>query len=55
MGKLVLTDANSLLSDDEISWLVMLRMNESFMTHMREHYATYAKQLEGQKYGCTIV
>jgi hypothetical protein len=44
MGKEVLTDGNSLLSDEEIEMLVVLRMNESFMRHMREHYSQYAKQ-----------
>lgn len=44
VGKLVLTDGNTLLSDEEIEMLMVLRMNESFMRHMREHYSKYAKQ-----------
>jgi hypothetical protein len=34
---------NTLLLDEEIEMLVVLRMNESFMRHMREHYSQYAK------------
>ena len=31
MGKLVLTDGNSLLGDDEIEILVVLSMNKDYM------------------------
>lgn len=40
----MLTDGNTLLSDEEIEMLVVLRMNEAFMRHMRKHYSKYAKQ-----------
>jgi len=53
MGKLVLMDANSLLSDKEVSMLVVLRMNEQFMQHMRTHYKKYLKQLE--RFGRTVI
>jgi len=33
--------------------LVILRMNEYFMRHMRKHYFTYVKKLE--QFGCTLV
>lgn len=44
VAKQVLTDGNTLLSDEEIEMLVVLRMNESFMRHMREHNSECAKQ-----------
>jgi hypothetical protein len=53
MGKLVLTDGNSLLKDSEIEMLVTLRMNREFMEFMREHYGDQIK--EKQPFGMTIV
>jgi hypothetical protein len=41
MGKLVITDGNSLLKDDETEMLVVLRMNRDFMCFMREHYGEH--------------
>ena len=35
----VMTTGNTLLSDDELEMLVVLRMNREFMEFMREHYA----------------
>lgn len=34
----VLTEGNTLLDDDELEMLVVLRMNRDFMQFMREHY-----------------
>ena len=34
----VLTEGNTLLADDELEMLVILRMNREFMQHVREHY-----------------
>jgi hypothetical protein len=34
----VLTEGNTLLSDEELEMLVILRMNRNFMQFMREHY-----------------
>ena len=53
MGKLILTDGNSLLSDDEIDMLVTLRMNASFMTSMRTHYAGHLVACE--QFGMTVI
>lgn len=50
-GKLVLTDGNSLLSDEETEMLVTLRMNREFMEHMRQNYPAAVKEA----YGRTIV
>jgi hypothetical protein len=36
LGNLVCTNANTLLSDEKISMLVILHMNESFMMHKAE-------------------
>ena len=33
-----MTDGNTLLSDEELEWLVVLRINSSFMEFMRENY-----------------
>ena len=35
---------NTLLSDEEVEMLVILRMNRDFMSFMREHYGAEAKQ-----------
>jgi hypothetical protein len=43
--KLVCTNANTLLLDEEISMLFILHMNESFMMHMHQHYSTEIKKL----------
>jgi len=37
-ANLVVTDGNSLLLDEEVTMLVVLRMNVDFMEFMREHY-----------------
>jgi hypothetical protein len=39
----VCTDGNSLLSTEEISMVVVLRMNRSFMMFMRKHYSSIGK------------
>ena len=39
---------NTLLSDDELEMLVVLRMNREFMRFMREFYSNEAKQEFGQ-------
>jgi hypothetical protein len=47
----VVTTGNTLLSDEEVEMLVILRMNREFMEFMREHYGAVAKQ----KFGQTVV
>jgi len=47
----VLTEGNSVLSDDELEMLVMLRMNRKFMQYMRTHYAHLTKD----PFGHTVV
>ena len=37
-ANMVVTDGNTLLDDDEVTMLVILRMNANFMEFMREHY-----------------
>jgi hypothetical protein len=38
-------NGNTLLSDEEIQMMVILRMNESFMEHMRQHYRSTVKEV----------
>ena len=40
----VLTTGNTLLSDEEVEMLVILRMNRAFMEFMRTHYGHIVKQ-----------
>jgi hypothetical protein len=47
----VVTTGNTLLSDEEVEMIVILRMNREFMEFMREHYGEEAKQ----KFGQTVV
>ena len=51
----VLTDGNTLLSDEELEMLVILRMNRKFMEFMRERYPDLTKSLMRQHFGCTVV
>ena len=44
----VLVKGNTLLSDEEVEMLVVLRMNREFMQLMRAHYGAEAKQAFGQ-------
>ena len=44
----VLTEGNTLLSDEELEMLVILRMNRDFMQFMREHYGHLAKETFGK-------
>ena len=37
-ANMVLTEGNTLLGDEELSMLVVLRMNRQFMDFMRTHY-----------------
>eukprot|EP00978_Attheya_sp_CCMP212_P015111 scaffold38867_cov74-Attheya_sp.AAC.1 len=53
MGKLVLTEGNSLLKDDETEMLVALRMNRDFMCFMCEHYGEHI--LKMQPFCMTVV
>ena len=43
-GNLVMTDGNTLLDDDELEKLILLRINRNFMMFMREKYAHISKQ-----------
>ena len=43
-ANLVMTSGTSLLSDEEMEMLVILRMNREFMKFMREHYADLSLQ-----------
>ena len=47
----VLTEGNSVLSDDELEMLVILRMNRAFMVFMRTHY----NHLTRDHFGHTVV
>lgn len=38
-ASLVMTDGNTLLSDEETEWLLVLRMNRKFMEYMRANYS----------------
>ena len=43
-GNLVMTDGNTLLNDNELEMLILLRINRDFMTFMQEKYAHISKQ-----------
>ena len=47
----VLTEGNTLLSDEELEMLVILRMNRDFMEFMRAHY----NHLTNDHFGHTVV
>ena len=47
----MLTEGNTLLSDEELEMLVILRMNREFMQFMRKHY----NHLTKDHFGRTIV
>jgi hypothetical protein len=47
IGKQILTNGNTLLSDEEIEMMVILRMNEPFMEHMHQHYRSTVKEVFG--------
>ena len=47
----VMTEGNTLLSDEELEMLVILRMNRDFMDFMREHY----KHLNYQQFSQTTI
>eukprot|EP00664_Eupelagonemidae_sp_cell27_P004072 gene4072-9342_t len=44
----VLTEGNTLLDDDELGLLVILRMHRTFMERMRRHYPDLGKTLAKQ-------
>jgi hypothetical protein len=49
VGKQVLTEGNTLLSDEEVDMvLVLLRMNEPFIVHMQKNYAKVLNELFGR-------
>ena len=50
-GNLVLVDGNTLLSDEELEMIVVLRMNRAFMKYMRTHY----NHLSKQEFASTVV
>ena len=47
----VLTEGNSVLNDDKLTMLVILRMNRKFMEFMRKHY----NHLTTNYFGKTII
>ena len=47
----VLTEGNTLLSNEELEMLVILRMNRDFMKFMRKHYS----HLLTEHFGQTII
>ena len=51
----MLTDGNTLLGDEELEILGVLRMNRGFMEFMRTHYGDVAKVLAMQHFGKTLV
>ena len=53
MGELILTNCNSLLSDDKIDMLVTLQMNNQFMKNMRRHYGNCLQT--GELFGMTVL
>lgn len=51
----VMTEGNTLLDDEELEMLVVLRMNRRFMKFMRAHYPDLAANLAEQHFGFTTV
>ena len=51
----VLNEGNTLLSDEELEMLVILRMNRDFMEFMREKYPELASEHAKQCFGMTLV
>ena len=47
----MLTEGNTLLGDEELEMLVILRMNRKFMEFMRKHY----NHLTKDHFGYTVV
>ena len=47
-GTIVLTEGNTLLKDEDLEMLVILRMNRDFMKFMRELYNYLTKQTFGR-------
>ena len=47
----MLTEGNTLLSDEELEMLVILRMNRKFMEYMRKHH----NNLAADHFGHTVV
>ena len=47
----VLMEGNTLLSDEELEMLVILRINREFMVYMRQHY----NHLTNDHFGQTVV
>eukprot|EP00732_Lithocolla_globosa_P005761 Lithocolla_globosa_v1_NODE_6205_length_1122_cov_61.683224.p1 type:complete len:109 gc:universal NODE_6205_length_1122_cov_61.683224:885-559(-) len=43
-GNLVMNDGNTLISDEELEMLVVLRINRKFMEFMRGHYNHLSRQ-----------
>ena len=57
-ANLVMTDGNTLLSDEELEMIVILRMNREFMEFMREQPEVIAymkERLLGQTFNQTVV
>jgi hypothetical protein len=50
-SNLVLTEGNSLLSDEVLEMVVVLRVNREFMKYMRKHY----NHLSKQEFASTVV
>ena len=48
-----MTDGNTLLSDEELEWLVVLRINSGFMEFMRENYLS--EIIKTQPFNMTVV
>ena len=51
IAKDVMTDAHTLMNPECLEMLVVLRMNHSFMEHMRRKYSHWAKE----QFGMTLV
>ena len=51
IAKDVMTDAHTLMDEEALEMLVVLRMNRTFMEHMRNKYQSLTKQ----QFGMTLV
>ena len=55
LAGMILHDGNSLLGDEEVEMLTILRMNREFIEFMRENYAEELLSLTKQHFGITVV
>ena len=51
----ILNEGNTVLGDDKLEKLVILRMNRAFMVHMRKHYRYKVTDALTRQFGVSVV